>query len=133
MTFKSYKIKSVLFNFAVLTLAVILIAVVGNMLSATVFAASGNLLGDTDGDGEVTINDVTCIQRSIAMLPVSGGFSDSAADVDGSGKIDITDATVIQRWLAGMETIYPIGEQPTEATTQSSTDADGWGYIIFEP
>ena len=101
MTFKSYKIKSVLFNFAVLTLAVILIAVVGNMLSATVFAASGNLLGDTDGDGEVTINDVTCIQRSIAMLPVSGGFSDSAADVDGSGKIDITDATYIQMKVAG--------------------------------
>lgn len=133
MTFRSCKVKSVLFNFTVLTFAVIIAAVAVNMLAATVSAASGNLLGDTDGDGEVTINDVTCIQRTIARLPVSGGFSDSAADVDGSGKIDIMDATAIQRWLAGMETTYPIGEQPTEATTQSPTDADGWGYIIFEP
>ena len=121
MTFRSHKIKSAL-------LCVIVLILIG-----TVTAAAGGILGDADGNGTVTILDVTCIQKAIAELPVSDGYSESAADADGNGKVDIKDATIIQRWLTSTEVPYPIGEQITEPTTQPLTDPDGWGYVIYRP
>ena len=75
MTFKLSKIKSVLFSAAVL------------MLTVTVAAAAGNLLGDSDSSGAVNVIDATCIQRLLAEMPVSGSFSEQNADVDGNGVI----------------------------------------------
>lgn len=66
------------------------------------------MLGDADGDDEVTILDVTVIQRTLAEIPVVS-FSEKAADIDGNG-LDITDATMIQRYLAGIYVPYPVGE-----------------------
>lgn len=118
------------------------------LMLATTVAAVSYKLGDADGDCEVTILDATCIQRHLAMLPVSGEFSQQAADVDLSGEVEITDATFIQRWLAEIPTSYSIGtdiEDPTEAPselptspstqakTQRPTDADGWIRDIFRP
>lgn len=88
----------------------ILIAVV-TVLSAAVFSASAEssyIRGDADGDGVVTINDVTVIQRVIVNIPVSS-YSKKAADIDGNG-LDITDATNIQRYLAEFDDPYKIGE-----------------------
>ena len=59
------------------------------------------LLGDVDGDGEVTIFDATAIQRYLAGI-LSGPFNEEAADIDGDGDISIFDATYIQRMLAGL-------------------------------
>lgn len=64
--------------------------------------------GDADGDGEITILDVTVIMRVIAELPVET-FNEKAADVSGSG-LDIIDATCIQRFLACLDEPYQIGE-----------------------
>lgn len=136
MTFRLRKITSLLFCAAVL------------LLSGVAAAASGVILGDADSDGEVTIIDATCIQRTLAGLPVSGDFSKAASDVDASGEIEITDATYIQRWLADLDTPYPIGvsaDDPTQAITepptapptapptQWATDAEGWGHDIYRP
>ena len=99
----------------------------------SVCAAAGNLPGDADGDGSVTLTDATCVQRKLAGLRTDGSFSETAADVDGNGLVEIADATLIQRWLAGMEPPYPIGPQPTQAPTQMPTDEEGWGTIIFRP
>lgn len=99
-------------------------------------AAAGTMLGDADSDGAVTIKDVTCIQRTLAELPVTGGISEPAADIDGNGVVDIADATLIQMWLAEIDTSYPIGIQtpdPTAPSTQSPTDEEGWGREIFQP
>ena len=115
-------------------------------------ASAGVTIGDADGDGVVTIIDATCIQRNLAGLHVSSGFSKAAADVDGSGDIEITDATYIQRWLADLVTPCPIGtvidvptealtEKPTEPPTevitepptQWQTDDEGWIVDIFRP
>lgn len=111
----------------------------GLLLAGTVIAAAAMLLGDANTDGSVTIKDVTCIQRVLAELE-GGSFSEAAADVDGNGEVTIADATLIQRWLAEMETGYPIGdsfdtptEPPTEPTTQSLIDDDGWGREILQP
>ena len=96
-------------------------------------------LAGKDAIFTITINDVTCIQKTAAELPVGEGYSKLSADVDGSGGIDITDATLIQWWLAEMETPYPIGTQfeiptvTTAAPTERQTDADGWGRDVFRP
>ena len=68
------------------------------------------LLGDADGDGEVTVVDATMIQRTLAHLYTSA-FNESAADVDGDGEIAIYDAVWILRFSAQMDTPYPIGER----------------------
>ena len=70
------------------------------------------LLGDTDGDGIVTIIDATYIQRWLADLDKDEtGLIKKCGDVDGDGEVTIVDATYIQRYLAGFKVDYPI-EQP---------------------
>ena len=66
------------------------------------------MIGDTDGDEELTICDATLIQRQLADIPVFA-FDEKAADVDGNG-LSITDATQIQRYLVGIDDPYNIGE-----------------------
>ena len=60
------------------------------------------LLGDVDGDGEVSILDATAIQRRLAGL--STEYVEAAADLDEDGEVSILDATEIQRFLAGLST-----------------------------
>lgn len=69
------------------------------------------ILGDADGDGEITSLDVTQIMRKCARI--NTGIDEAVlmnGDVDGNGILEITDATWIQRHLAKMETPYAIGE-----------------------
>ena len=56
--------------------------------------------GDANGDGYVSISDVTCIQNYLADFPV--GIVLDSADVTCDGKIAVSDATNIQRFLAGL-------------------------------
>ena len=127
MTFKPRLILPVLLTASVL------------LFAGSLTAFAGNLRGDADINRRISIKDVTCIQRKLAELPIGDSFSESAADADGNGKIEISDATAIQRWLAELDTSYAIGEEltdppaATEATTQSPTDEQGWGRIIFQP
>ena len=67
------------------------------------------ILGDTDGDGKVTIFDATYIQRALVGFDVTSGTEDTA-DVDGDGKMTIFDATLIQRYLVDIDVPYAIGE-----------------------
>lgn len=57
------------------------------------------ILGDVDGDGDVTILDATMVQRHIAELP-NDVFVEVCADTDKDGVISIMDATMIQRYIA---------------------------------
>ena len=75
---------------------------------------SSILLGDVDGDGEVTILDATTIQRHLAELSTLN-FVEEAADADGDGEVSILDATAIQRWLAELPTNENIGKPITAA------------------
>ena len=68
----------------------------------------GFMIGDADGDGEVTILDATFIQRYLASLPTES-FDEKAADADEDKEITILDATAIQRHLAGLPTNERIG------------------------
>lgn len=57
-------------------------------------------IGDTDGDGKVTIMDATEIQRHIAQLTTISDDRLTCADTDKDGKVSIMDATMIQRFIA---------------------------------
>lgn len=67
------------------------------------------ILGDVDGDNNVSILDATCIQRHLASIPVFA-YNKSAADTDSDGEVTILDATMIQRWLAGLKCPESIGK-----------------------
>ena len=79
-------------------------------VSLSTQAVLPTVLGDADGDGRVTANDTTWIQRFILQMKVSSSFNESAADVNNDGKITVVDVTWIQRWLVGMTIPYSIGK-----------------------
>lgn len=59
------------------------------------------LMGDTDGDLDVSINDATCLQKYIAHYNVKSEITLDNADTNNDGHIDIRDVTEIQRYLVG--------------------------------
>ncbi len=61
------------------------------------------LIGDLNGDGQVTIFDATFIQRAIAKMDILTEEQIKVADVDGDGEIKIFDATKIQRIVAKLD------------------------------
>ena len=67
------------------------------------------LLGDADGDGEVSILDATTIQRHLAELKVDK-YVEEASDADADGEVSILDATEIQRYLAELPANKNIGK-----------------------
>ena len=67
------------------------------------------ILGDVDGDEEVTIIDATAIQRHLASIPTAS-YNEKAADADEDGEVTIIDATAIQRHLAQLPSNENIGK-----------------------
>lgn len=67
------------------------------------------LLGDADSDGKVSVIDATCIQKTLASIPVPY-YDEEAANVDNDSKVTVLDATNIQKHLAHISVPYPIGE-----------------------
>lgn len=67
------------------------------------------ILGDANGDGAVTISDVTAIQRHLAELELLDVAHLHAADVNQDGHLNISDATLIQMYLAENLNDSPIG------------------------
>ena len=80
------------------------------ILAFTVSVSAAHMIGDADGDGEISSIDVTTAQRVIAKI-----FSDDdgsiaiRADVTGGG-LSQPDVTAIQRYLAGLADGYQIGK-----------------------
>ena len=65
------------------------------------------LYGDADDDGEITIRDVTFIQRFCADIALTSPLNERNADVDGDDEISIRDATIIQRFIADIINKFP--------------------------
>ena len=75
------------------------------------------LYGDADGDGTVTIIDVTRIQRHlVGIYPPISEENMKAAVVSGDDELSIIDATLIQRWLVDMISRFPAEEQAQQPT-----------------
>ena len=79
------------------------------IIPVTATITVSELLGDVDGDNEVSILDATYIQRWLASLPVPS-FSEAAADTDEDNEVSIIDATYIQRWLVSLPSNDKIGK-----------------------
>ena len=60
------------------------------------------IIGDVNGDGKVTIDDATTVQKFLAEMITLSDAQSTAADANGDGKITIDDATTIQKYLAEM-------------------------------
>ena len=58
------------------------------------------MIGDIDGNGRITIEDVTLVQKFIAELETFDQRQTVAADTNGDGMITIEDATMIQKYIA---------------------------------
>jgi|GEM_PF-2379042 len=58
------------------------------------------IIGDADGDGQVTVADATLMQRVIADFEQLSEVRERTADVDGDGKVTILDVTCVQKYLA---------------------------------
>ena len=82
-------------------------------VSATVQAVEF-VLGDVNGDGIVSISDVTAIQRHLAQLEQIPEEKLNAAMVNDGKTLTITDATTIQKKLAVMIDRFPVEEQTDE-------------------
>lgn len=68
------------------------------------------IFGDADLSGDVSINDVTSIQKFAAAKTDYFIYQKDLADVDSDGEVNIKDATVLQKNLAGTETNSAVGE-----------------------
>ncbi len=69
--------------------------------------------GDVNLDGEVTVSDVSMIQRDIAEFdPRMEGISRALADVDADGNVTVKDVTYIQIFLAEYATGYAHTNEP---------------------
>ena len=67
------------------------------------------LLGDADGDGQITIADATMMQKYVADYNMPDAFQIKACDVNGDGSVGIGDVTEIRRFLADFGNPYHIG------------------------
>ncbi len=95
-----------------LTLAMIfgVFSIVPFSESAAEGDASPTVIGDVDGDGEVTVNDATLIQYYLAELATLNDAQKFVADVDDDGDVTVNDATMIQYYLA--ELVDGFNKQP---------------------
>ena len=71
------------------------------------------LLGDIDGDEDVSVIDVTLLQRKLAGIDIPYVFVDKVADADEDDDVTVIDVTYIQRWLAGIPSNDNIGKPIT--------------------
>lgn len=74
-----------------------------SLVSPVCAAGAYSLIGDADGDGDVSVLDATRIQRTVASLDSLDPLHRYLADVDGSGEASVIDATIIQRKIAEID------------------------------
>ncbi|MBQ0097411.1 MAG: CotH kinase family protein [Oscillospiraceae bacterium] len=68
-------------------------------LAYTSIGGTQYVLGDVDGDGELTILDVTAVQKDLAQVEALEGVSKSLGDFLLDGDLSIADGTAIQKFL----------------------------------
>ena len=83
------------------------------MMSVSVHADS-KMLGDVDSDGEITITDVTFIQRYTVGIKTPVAVTSSVADIDGDHAVTVMDASHLQRWMVDVSDSYPISKPVAE-------------------
>ena len=82
-------------------------------LSITSVSASSDdiLYGDADKSGDISVMDVTCIQKYLANLITEDDINLAAAGVLGNSDVQVADATCIQKYLAELIDKFPAEEK----------------------
>ena len=91
-------------------------------------ASSALIRGDSNGDGRVTINDATLIQRHLVHLETIPDERLAAADVNGDGFVTVSDATWIQKYLADYANTCGVGQAISGATEPDASHRSYRGY-----
>lgn len=95
-------------------LTLLLTAAIMTSTAVTTYADTAPaIVGDADGDGDVSVLDATVIQRHLANIDTNA-FNEATADADGDGSVTILDATAIQRHIADLPTNERIGKEINE-------------------
>lgn len=95
---------------------------------------NGPVFGDVDGDGDVTIDDATLIQKAAIDLIGFTNLQKQLADVNGDGRVSVLDTTCIQKYVAEFTTgCGKTGEKmnqtaDTAHTLVKSVDCYRWDY-----
>ncbi len=84
------------------------------------------LYGDVDGNGKITVEDATLIQKHVVKLTTLTNEQLLVADVSENEKISVIDATMIQKYLIGDANHGRVGQpfgkvEPSTSATQSTT------------
>lgn len=106
------------------------IAVAGIVSATAVTMVSANASydkGDVNCDGEISIEDVTQLQKHIAEIDCLPNKVLPLADINDDGYVNIQDATYVQKVLAEI-----INMPTTQPETQPTTD-DGVIHLPFVP
>ena len=106
-----------------LTAVMLIAAMMATMFTCGASAAE-RLLGDVDGDGEVTVNDATYIQRALVDMSIPFELDEKLADTDEDGSLTILDVTNVQRWISGLPSNQNIG-QPIAKETYNTYIEEG--------
>ena len=81
------------------------------------------VVGDPDGDGEVTMKDVLLIREAIAgMLPEGVEIDESMLDLDGDGQVTMKDVLLARKYIAHMIDEFPGGVAPAAPTSEEPTE-----------
>ena len=91
-------------------------------------------LGDVNGDGKVSIDDATLVQKYIADLEAFTDKQKAAADTNRDEKITVDDATTIQKFIAELIDTFSNVEkklivQPKNNATKLSGDLNSDGKV----
>ncbi|MCH5300183.1 MAG: hypothetical protein J1E56_02605 [Ruminococcus sp.] len=107
---------------------VLLLALVLGMCCISAFAEAGDnaILGDVDGDQEVTVKDATLLQLYLAELKGESDIDLSVADYSQDGYINVVDVTYIQLYIANLLPQKPSDDtqqtKPTSEETEPTTE-----------
>lgn len=87
------------------------------------------IYGDADDDGDISVLDVTYIQRFDVLIPLPSPLNEANADVDGDEDISVLDATLILRYLSGVIQRFPV-EEPAASGAEFDPSGVGVDYDI---
>ncbi len=110
------------YKFTAAVLVLILLLAAGSAAFAAAeladTAAGSSIVGDVDGDGAATIDDVSYLQGHFAEMFTLSGSALLCADANLDGEVEVDDVTVIQRWLARFKGEFYVNMELEEAKKQ---------------